>query len=791
MRKRSSHPDTGGTTSPSFCMVTVRCFSDQLSQNEWSRVRDRAIVLIQKPTGELTPEDWFSMQDDMEILIQMDAVELCFRVLNRLAAEQVFISSLTRAAWVDGDLMKRLLKSWMRLFRDQKTDLSNENYKFITELGPVMMMKIVNVYCRTFREMKWSSQTAYYIVAAYNAQMKATAATKPPNRSTTEGPNALDFAREILRMILNEWKQGNDDAKPAPELLQAVANACTSRSIPERQRFQAALQVDDLLLITAQELGGLPDARLYSSSINAWALTRSTEGALKAHERLDQMWEARNDQEEPIPAWIWVNSLRSAIQAWAWSQNHAQNHTLHRVDALLALTHNFIETELIAPTDKMVSVWNAALQAYASVATPEAASQAIELVGVFDKTKESPDRSSYYWYVASLVNGGDIERGEAFLFDLIQARRLTASEDFMSMVLRGWARSSHTDKYRRALEFVEKMGTLSDGRIVPTTPTYNSLLECCSTNVGDDQYFATEGLRILMEMRTLQLSNHQSPVAPDLKSFTSVIKCLARCGDFKRAEVLYEELFTSSKRDRDRNLRPDTVIFNAVLAAFSNSTDESALLGALKFFQKCLTRQRSGELPEGPDSYSFTTLVSCIGRSVGKGPSAEEKAQIASNLLQKLQSLYTEEGKAKWQPTTALYNAVMNCWAKAGSANDCEATIKQMLVDYEEGNEKAVPDIQSFNILLDAFAASNDGSAPARADDLLTKIKELHQSGILHSGPNMVTYNHIIQCHMKNGGKEGAARARALFDEAQEEYEKGNLIGNPEMKINLRDIQYN
>jgi pentatricopeptide repeat protein len=770
-RKRSHFCDSG----------SKRFFSD--NEVEWERVKDRVIETIEKPKGDLTPEDWYALQDDMELLIQNHSVKLCFRVLNRLAEEQALVSSLTRAAWVNGDLLKRILKSWMRTFYPEGyVPMRNSKEKLMKDLGPVAMPKIVDAYCKAFHEMKWSSQTAYYIVAAYNAHVKSL----PNTTSDNNGPNTLEFARDILDIVMNEWRHGNQDAKPAPELLQAVANACTSRSIPQEQRRQAALQVDDLLLLVAQELDRYPDSRLYSTSVNAWALTRSIEGAETAYTRLDQMWEGRNDVTK-APGWVWVNALRSAIQAWAWSEHP---NTLHRVDALLALAHNFIETKLIGKTDTMVSVWNAALQAFATVGTPEAATEATKLVSVLTQANEVLDKSSHYWYIACLVNGDDVEKGEEFLLDLIRTNRIDASEEFLSMVVRGWARSSHEGKYQRASNFMNVMETLSQGRVAPTTRTYNSLLECCATNLGDERYFAKEGLRILMKMRSSQLANKDSLIAPDLKSFTSVIKSLARCGDFKRAEALYEELWNSSKKDRDHNLRPDTVIFNAVLSAFNNSADETALSGALKFFQKCLARQRTGELPEGPDSYSFTTLVSCINRSVGKRPSMEERAEIASSLLQQLQSLYTKEGRAKWRPTTPLYNSVMHCWAKAGSVNNCEAILEQMLVDYEEGNDRALPTIQSFNILFDALAASNDNSAPVRADDLFAKIKELHQDGTLLSGPNLVTYTSLMHCHIKNGGEEGVVRARALYKEAQEEYEKGNLKGDPKTDIKLRNIHF-
>ena len=736
---------------------------------DFTHIRIRTQEWLKMPTGDMSPEEWYNIHHDITKLLQFegrrfDSIELCFNLLDRLAAEQNILPSITRADWVNSALITQIIQEWYHLFSDGPVP----PHKFLDKYGPASMVNVMNHYCLVFKEVKWSKEVAYYILAAFNAHLKNISRSDEKALNT----DRISFATRVLDIAMNEWKRGNENCKPGRALIQAVANTCTSRDIPQEQRRKAAIQVDSLLVLVGQELGRPLDARLFSSAINAWAMTRSEEGALKAHERLDQMWEVREDQEETVPGWVWVNALRSTFQAWAWSRHPD---TLRRVDVLLAVTLNFTETGLVPPNVKLTPVWNAALQALAMVGTPEAAAKATEIVQVFDHGNETPDRHTFYWYIASLVNGDEVEQGGTFLLDSVKSGVIDGQEDFLSMVLQGWARSNHEDKYGRALHFLEEMARLSDGQIVPSTMSYNSLLECCSTSKGDPRYLADEGLRIIGEMRKLQLTNKDSPVAPDRKSYTSVIKCLARTGNFTRAVHLYEEVLKIFQKEGDYRLQPDTVMFNAVLSAFNRSTRKSALQGALAFFQKSMARHKAGTLPEGPDVYSFTTLVSCIARSMGGGQTGKEKAKIASSLLNQLQTLYTKEEHSKWQPNTAMYNAVMNCWAKAGCPDDCEDTLNRMLLDYESGNTKAIPDIQSFNILLDALASSKSETAPARADDLFSKIKDLHWRGVLRARPNDVTYTSLIRCHLNNGGDEGLKRAEELLQEVLSEYKQGTF----------------
>ena len=739
-------------------------------------LRQRAMTWIKSAPGELTPEDWFGIEDDVEILVKLntiESVELTFRLIDRLATEQGVISSLTRAEWVNGELLKKVLQNWFNLFRPNRTP----HKTFVEQFHPAIVADTIDHYCNAFHGIRWSSQAAYYVMAAFNSLTKS---QSRDSNHTSSHKHGLDFAAHIFEKVVLEWKNGNEDASPAPPLLQAVANACTSRTVPAKDRKRAAMLMDDIMLLIAKESGHPPDAQLFAQSVNAWALTRSEKGARTANERIDQMYETRKSQEESVPGWVWVNALRSAVSAWGWS---GHKDTLRRVEVLLVRTKNFMESGLIQG-ESTVPIWNAALHACAVTASRAGAAQAIKIAEIFNET-ETPDNNSLYWYIASLVNGGEMDKGEALLIDSIETGLLEAREDFLAMVVHGWVRSHHPQKFHRAKQVVEKAQNLSKGKLQLTVATYNALLECCATSSaqGQYQYFANESLHLIKQMRFLATQKKDNSIAPDVRSYTSALRCLANCGDGKRAEVLFEEMMTAYKESGNRQLRPDSFIFNTVLNAYSKSKDADALPRAQAFFSKCLEMHRTGELSNGPDCYSFTTLVSCIARADGEGWVAVERAKIASKLLNQLHSIYTKEGKTEWQPSTAMYNAVMNCWAKAGSPANCEATLDRMLEDHSNGNHKVLPDIQSFNILMKALASCNFASAGKHADKVLARIRELHRSGVLGSGPNSYTYTSLIQSHVQSGSPENIERAEAVLREMEVEHGKGKLDAPPNDKI--------
>jgi pentatricopeptide repeat protein len=737
-----------------------------IKASDMDDLRERAGQWIACPTGDLTPEDWFGMEDDINLLLSSspagnaEAVEVVFRLLGRLADEQQVVASLTRAAWIDGALLIHVLRKWAEVYKQA----SSTGTAFAVDYSPAKVVDAMDSYCQVFHQVQWSSHLAYFLIEASNFTAKS-------KKNSMAG---LTFARKILAQTIHEWRNGNEEAKPAAELFQVVANACTSASLPRREKRRAALQVDDLLRRMTEEVGSTPDARLWCSSIVAWSATRSEEGAAKSHQRLGQMYEASRLQDEQAESWIWAAALRSAINGWAWS-NHRD--TLRVVKALLARTSKFRELTLISAAEDTLPIRNAALQACAVSACPAGTRLART---IFDEIDE-PNKATFYWFVASLVNGGEMDKGEAFLFDTVKAGLLKLDENLVSMVACGWARSSHPQAYERASRLVNELEYLGNSRVRLTVRTYNALLECCANGRDRGSHYAKEAERILEHMRYLASVKGDASIGPDAKSYSFVIRCWANAGDPSRAEAFLEEMIAEAKAGNDR-VRPGVVVFNTVLLAYRNSRNETeALQGANEFFRKFLERYQSGELPFGPDSYSFTTLVACIARTCDKSDLGAERAKTASQLLHEMRSFFAKES-AGLQLSTPLYNAVMNCWASAGLPDEAEGIFEEMLDDFNSGNPQAEPDVRSFNIVLKALVASKQAESAARADAIVARMKVLFSDGILPSGPTVVTYTTLIACHVNSSVAGAPRRAEEILQEMQQAYEQGNLDEPPNEK---------
>mmetsp|Transcript_12880 Transcript_12880/g.31294 ORF Transcript_12880/g.31294 Transcript_12880/m.31294 type:complete len:97 (+) Transcript_12880:2-292(+) len=64
------------------------------------------------------------------------------------------------------------------------------------------------------------------------------------------------------------------------------------------------------------------------------------------------------------------------------------------------------------------------------------------------------------------------------------------------------------------------------------------------------------------------------------------------------------------------------------------------------------------------------------------------------------------------------------------------------------------PDLQSYSILIDAWAESGRPDAPEQAEELLEKIEVLHGHGELDKTPGVQTFRVLHKCWNLSGRKD-------------------------------------
>jgi pentatricopeptide repeat protein len=73
-------------------------------------------------------------------------------------------------------------------------------------------------------------------------------------------------------------------------------------------------------------------------------------------------------------------------------------------------------------------------------------------------------------------------------------------------------------------------------------------------------------------------------------------------------------------------------------------------------------------------------------------------------------------GDEDMKPGVITYSSVINAHAQQGNAERAEALWEEMYLDFMNGNESAKPNIQSLNIVLDAWSTISRGATTSRND---------------------------------------------------------------------------
>jgi pentatricopeptide repeat protein len=143
----------------------------------------------------------------------------------------------------------------------------------------------------------------------------------------------------------------------------------------------------------------------------------------------------------------------------------------------------------------------------------------------------------------------------------------------------------------------------------------------------------------------------------------------------------------------------------------------------------------NGELEEGPDVFTYNTLIGCWAKS-----KRQDAAEKALNILQGMISRY-KSGTAVVCPNYITYYSVINVFAKSGDVDGCQRIFNMMKRDYKEGNKSPKPDIIAYNTLLDAWSNSGMEGAPDQAQKILDIVEmKFPNNGELEDGSDICVH---------------------------------------------------
>jgi hypothetical protein len=96
------------------------------------------------------------------------------------------------------------------------------------------------------------------------------------------------------------------------------------------------------------------------------------------------------------------------------------------------------------------------------------------------------------------------------------------------------------------------------------------------------------------------------------------------------------------------------------------------------------------------------------------------------------------------------------------------------------GHESLRPTTGIFNAVINAWARSREQIAPVRAEQILEWMEKLHLNGNLDIQPDKYTFNTVIHAWAKSGGKGAAEKAQHLLDSMHRMSKTGNSMAKPD-----------
>ena len=273
---------------------------------------------------------------------------------------------------------------------------------------------------------------------------------------------------------------------------------------------------------------------------------------------------------------------------------------------------------------------------------------------------------------------------------------------------------------------------------------------------------------------------------PPLIAFNGVIVAWSRQGDYNRAAAVLSLLDKICRVCR--NLVPDVVSYNSVLHAYFRAKAPLAKASALvKFMHKHCDSQPSIR----PNSFTYYTYLKCLLEN--RPRSEEEEQDLMADREDTLNQLETcwLQGDYEMEPTNRIFNMVINAYAKS---NDKRAWRKAMhllermktMAAHSKELSAVGPDIITITSIMDCLSKAFDPQVPQLAQSLLQDaFDRYHETLDTRDRPNLRTYTMAILTLAKNNGS--VVEARQLLDNLEELYKE---TGDPSLKPNAYPYNY-
>lgn len=305
------------------------------------------------------------------------------------------------------------------------------------------------------------------------------------------------------------------------------------------------------------------------------------------------------------------------------------------------------------------------------------------------------------------------------------------------------------------------------GAIVPTSITCDAVLNAWARRGSREG--AERAEKILARMEALKDKGAEgsgASIRPTAYSYATVISAWAHSRGgaeaAEKAEAVMEKMLKDwSKRGNDESaVRPNAVVFNAVIDAWSRSGDPRAGTKAVELLDRMerLHEKEGGDDDDlRPDVITYNSVINAWSGTAGCADAAKSAEEVFRRL----------ESDESAQPNTRTYNSLLKAWGKSrlpGAAAHVDEILQNM-IDAAGSGSDVRPDVISFSTALDAWAKSKEVGKARRARSILDRMVEFHMKNAVDDSakPNAVCYNAVLNaCAFSASAPDPDERKHAL-----------------------------
>lgn len=582
-------------------------------------------------------------------------------------------------------------------------------------------------------------------------------------------PNACQRIEGWIERIRELHNDGWLDLKPNTVVYNIFLHA-----LAEANKTERAEQVLQGLLEGSWD-GVEPDPISFSTVLLAYTKQETMEAMGKAETLLNQMQElyfAGMDTAKPN-----LVAFTTVIHGFALiGQPEPAEPLLNRLSELYSAT-------LDPDFEPDITVYNSVMMAWSNAGQPDRAEEFLRKM--LDHGTVEPNDKSYHAVLNGWAKAGRPDEAEALLYfmhqlciDHVQACPPTTRS--YNIALDAWARSKRPQAWQRALELLQHMEDLYDNgheELRPSVLTWNSVLNCFRYAGKGDFH---QAFKVLDRFRAAHALGRVDE-GPNLTTWNTL---LAGCVHNTKDEYRVQQILQSMAKD---NCKPDIITYNTIFsccAGYEPSKERTKwLTGIVKRMHtdKCIpsrvTHLRLVEawIALGRVDIAESVLRELCHRAVLLGDasiidrdpfhkvfqalSGQKKVHQIESTILLMHGLHDKHGFDAVKPSLQTYNILLHAWATSGrlqSGERAEFLLRQM-------SERGVdPTRVSYNIVLNAWAESGDLVACSKIECL---VLEMILSGKQDRSPDETSYNTWMKAIRKDPDERNKSRrANELLD---------------------------